>query len=668
MQPQTQLSEARLLELLLHVADNLDDGIIAFDVRCRYILWNRAMERLTGLLPGEVVGRNIFEVFPALRQGGQQKLLQQALAGQTLTSADVPFRVPLEKTGRFEATYFPFKEWGAVAGCVAIVRDLKLQQSVQAAESQRSQSEKRWRSLYEHAPSAVQVFAGDGRLVAVNPAFERLFGITREQLADYNILEDQQLVTAGTMRQVESVFRGEAQEWPELMSTIDRGPLTGQTRWTRSFMYPVMEDGAVREVVWCREDITAQKQAQAALLESESRFRRAHQTAKIGAYELDLRSRQLRWFVEMPALAGLGGDGNLDVWLRHMPSDDRARLQHGLDALLAGRGEHMEVCLDRPNGARIWLRCGGEVIPDHSGEATHVVGVALDITATRAAEQTLRESEERLRFMVGALPQIAWIAGPHGEPEFHNERWFSFVGMREDTLEPWNWSDFEHPQDQAFHAAAWQRALSLGERFEVEVRLRRGADQSYRWHLLRALPMRDDAGRVTRWFGTATDVHELKMANEELRLGRERLRLAQAAGGTGLWEFSLESRELTYSTEFAEMMGLTIGGTAAFDELISRMSSPAEQQQASKALQRVLRSHKDLRVEFFIRRGGEARRMMLRGEVVQWLGKPMIIGIAMDVTAAAAEHTVPSLVPARAKKSANKSEEKKSKGLRAAAG
>jgi PAS domain S-box-containing protein len=670
MPPQTQLSEARLLDLLLLVADSLEDGIIALDLRCRYIFWNRAMERLTGRLAGEVVGRNIFEVFPTLRQRGQEKLLQQALAGDTTISGEVPFALSFGNTAGFEATYYPYKEWGKVAGCVVIVRDLTLEQRTQSAEAARATSDQRFRRLHDHSPAAVQTFAPDGRVLGVNSAFERLFGITLEQLGDYNIFQDQELITAGLAADVQAVFLGETREWPELLHTVDRGPLQGQTRWTRSFIYPVMEDGAVREVVWCRQDITAQIQVQAALAESEARFRHAHQTAKIGAYELDLSSKQLRWFVEMPSLRGLAGDSNLNDWLRYLSVEDRGALQRASEELLAGHGRSLEVSVYRPEGTRVWLRCGGEVVRNQAGEATHVVGVVLDITEAKFAEEVLRESEERFRFLVSSLPQIAWISGPQGEPEFYNQQWYGYADLREDAEQPWNWTDYEHPADRRFTAAAWQQAVKLGERYEVEVRLRRGQDQSYRWHLLRALPMRDAAGRIVRWFGTATDVHDLKMANEELRLSRERLRLAQEAARAGVWEMALETREFTYSAEFADLIGLPVGQAVSFDDLISCMSFTADQQTATKALQQVVRSRKELRIDFRLRRNGEGTRLIsLRGQVIQMQGKPVIAGIALDVTEVPAGKTAPAIVPARSKRS-KKDEPKKPAGkvFRAAAG
>src|SRR5262245_3520470 len=168
MPQQTQLSEARLLELLLQVTDSLEDGIIAFDLRCRFIFWNRAMERLTGQLAGEVVGRNVFEVFPALRQTDLAQVLRQALAGETTTSSVVPFPVFAGRSNSFEATYYPYKEWGTVAGCAVIIRDLALAQRVQNADAARSASDQRFKHLYEHSPAAVQTFSTDGRVLAVN--------------------------------------------------------------------------------------------------------------------------------------------------------------------------------------------------------------------------------------------------------------------------------------------------------------------------------------------------------------------------------------------------------------------------------------------------------------------------------------------------------------------
>lgn len=132
--------------------------------------------------------------------------------------------------------------------------------------------------------------------------------------------------------------------------------------------------------------------------------------------------------------------------------------------------------------------------------------------------------QERLRTLADAVPQIIWTNSAEGTANYFNRRWYEYTGLTfEESAGP-GWQAVVHSKDAAGSDAAWQRALAAGEIFDCEYRLR-GADGAYRWFIGRDVPERDAAGRVTGWFGTATDVQELKEAEAAVRENQERLRL-----------------------------------------------------------------------------------------------------------------------------------------------
>jgi PAS domain S-box-containing protein len=126
----------------------------------------------------------------------------------------------------------------------------------------------------------------------------------------------------------------------------------------------------------------------------------------------------------------------------------------------------------------------------------------------------LRESDARFRDVAESLPQILWISGVRGEVEYQNGRLAEYAGRA--PVEPEEQTDIVHPDDRARRFARWDEARRGGAFYECEYRMRRN-DGEYRWFLGRALPVRDAAGEVARWFGSTTDIHELKMAQEALR-------------------------------------------------------------------------------------------------------------------------------------------------------
>ncbi len=151
---------------------------------------------------------------------------------------------------------------------------------------------------------------------------------------------------------------------------------------------------------------------------------------------------------------------------------------------------------------------------DESGKLLGSVGAFIDITRRKHAEASLAESEARFRHLADALPQMVFDVDAEGRSGYFNEQWLRYTGGTPGNLEAR--VDLVHPEDRARVAAHWTNALRGGTPYECEYRLR-GRDGQYRWVLARAVPVRDAEGRVARWFGTATDVHDLKQTQEALR-------------------------------------------------------------------------------------------------------------------------------------------------------
>lgn len=131
-------------------------------------------------------------------------------------------------------------------------------------------------------------------------------------------------------------------------------------------------------------------------------------------------------------------------------------------------------------------------------------------------------SEEQLRFLAETVPQIAWTALPDGSMDYMNSRWFNYTGLTaKETYEELNAA--VHEDDLKHYRERWDHSLQTLEPYEVEYRFRRASDGMYRWHLGLAVPIMDHQGKVIRWFGTCTDIHDQKEAEAEMRLMNEKL-------------------------------------------------------------------------------------------------------------------------------------------------
>jgi PAS domain S-box-containing protein len=129
--------------------------------------------------------------------------------------------------------------------------------------------------------------------------------------------------------------------------------------------------------------------------------------------------------------------------------------------------------------------------------------------------QSRTPSDDQFRGLAEAMPQVVWTADPDGGLDFTNKRWHEYSGMDADASRGWGWANAVHADDLAQASQIWLSCLQSGLTYEVEFRLK-GADGNYRWHLARAVPIRDENGQIAKWFGTCTDIEDQKRAAELL--------------------------------------------------------------------------------------------------------------------------------------------------------
>lgn len=148
---------------------------------------------------------------------------------------------------------------------------------------------------------------------------------------------------------------------------------------------------------------------------------------------------------------------------------------------------------------------------DAGGAVYGIFVQGVDVTDRVLAEQAMRASETLFRTLAQALPNQVWSAPPDGVLDWYNERVYSYSGRQPGELDGGRWIEMVHEDDLGAAASAWQHALASGSTYEIEFRLC-DRDGNYRWHLGRALPIRDEAGAITRWVGTNTDIDDQKAA------------------------------------------------------------------------------------------------------------------------------------------------------------
>lgn len=160
---------------------------------------------------------------------------------------------------------------------------------------------------------------------------------------------------------------------------------------------------------------------------------------------------------------------------------------------------------------------------DISGNIDGVATFGFEVTDLILANKEIKQNEERFRFLADAIPQKMWTATPDGNITYYNRVWLDYSGLPYEELKNWGWQKIIHPEDLKLTLRKWMDSLSTGEDFEAENRML-GKDGKYRWHLVRAVPQKDEHGNVTMWVGTNTDIQDQKAFAEVLQISENHFR------------------------------------------------------------------------------------------------------------------------------------------------
>ncbi|HET6399547.1 MAG TPA: PAS domain S-box protein, partial [Candidatus Thermoplasmatota archaeon] len=269
-------------------------------------------------------------------------------------------------------------------------------------------------------------------------------------------------------------------------------------------------------------------------------------------------------------------------------------------AVRALRGEHIEqedMVYRRGDGRLTTITVSASPVRDRAGRVMAAVCTFQDVAERRRIEQELAESERRYRFLADSIPQIVWTADASGRTDYYNGRWHEFTGLAPEESVAFGWQVSIHPEDLHPTLDAWQAAVRAKAPYRVEHRIRR-FDGSYRWMLTQAAPMRDEAGRVLRWFGTSTDIDEAKRAEAEFRQESEERQAADRRLFTAMIEGSNDAiaawdpglRLTAFNRAFQEHVARLYGikvtvGTKPLDTL---QLLPEDRAKAEAALRRAL--------------------------------------------------------------------------------
>ncbi|HEX8193083.1 MAG TPA: PAS domain-containing protein [Allosphingosinicella sp.] len=506
-----------MLPSVLEVLENTTDSVALVDRDWKFTFLNRNAVELLGR-GADLVGTLLPDLFESERGSAAWKKLSHAAFDRE--SVDFEFYAARQRTW-FEVHAHPIP-----SGLQIYFRDITARK---ASENALQESEERLRLALE----AVGDGAWDWDIAAGHASLETRLVETMgygarsycEGDVDFErIIEPADLdrfrngLIAHLKGETESYscefrLRAAGGSWHWILArgrVVERDPATGR---------------ALR-MVGVSSDVTARKAAEEQALEYSNLLTLAQRGAKAGAWTLDTESRRIRLWPETVAMLGLPGDGqsefDIDEWVVAMHVDDaQAALGNLMLAARTGSTYSSEFRMRTGDGSWRWMHGIGDVVGGADGGRTRVVGLLLDVTERKEAEDALRESEEMLRLALDAAGDGAWDWNVDTDEVSRSPRLMRRFGYDPEALGQSSAALAEkvHPEDvEKVRARLRDHLDGLTESYSAEYRLRDAAGE-WRWMLDRGRAVKRDPfdARVTRMVGTSSDITRRKLAELELQ-------------------------------------------------------------------------------------------------------------------------------------------------------
>ncbi len=271
------------------------------------------------------------------------------------------------------------------------------------------------------------------------------------------------------------------------------------------------------------------------------------------------------------------------------------------------------------------------------GSTCQIIGSFIDITDRKQAEDALRESERRFRFLIDSISHVVWAARPDGTTEYCNCRALDYLGRTFGRMKDWIWVESIHPDDRQRVLEDWRRSLETGVEHRIEARVRNGITGEYRWFLTQAVPQRDEDGNIVRWFGTSTDINDIKQAEQDLKESEARFRMVVENSWDGIHQVDLRTGRYVFISPSQERLtGFKTEELMLSVEEASARLHPDDYERVEQYLQRIISGKKpEGTVEYrWLVKSGEYRWFSdSRQAIFDENGKAVaLVGITRDIT------------------------------------
>lgn len=486
----------------------------------RFLATNPAYQRLVD--DRDVIGLRVGDAMPQAIDQGFVALLDEVFSsGEAYVGKSTPVTLLRGPDGNAETRILDFvyqpvrDEDGTV---VAIFVEGTDATELHAAGDELRRNDAWNRQVFDAAiDHAIMTLDLEGTVTSWNAGAERTLGWTEAEMVGGSAerifdVDDRAAGRLGEeLRAAREHGRGSGEGW--------RVRKSGERFWASGQTTPIIgDDGVTTGYVKILRDRTGEHEAAEALRRSRDMLRRAQAAGGVGVFSIDVDGVQLTTTPEFCRIYGLADAETIPVADVEalVIAEDRARVSSAETRATGEVDLSTQYRIRRADDGDLrWIARRAEFELDAEDRRVRMVGVVQDVTDQKEAARALEASEARFRAFTEAMPNQVWSATPSGWLDWVNRRTSDYVGKAEGDLFRAGWGEIVHPHDVVRAADAWRQAVVSGETYETEFRLK-AADGTYRWHLARAVAMRDRAGAITSWIGTNTDIEDRRAAGDAL--------------------------------------------------------------------------------------------------------------------------------------------------------
>lgn len=506
----------------------------------KYILANKAYEKLSNRKVADLLGKSMQDLFPELKGTGTLELFDKVLiTGESFSAPQYALMVDLKNEGVQRQCYFKFSveplknDLGEIYAVMAMTYDIteqvesrkKLEENDKALRTLQvdlKKNERQLQNIFHATTVAIGVLEGpEHKYIFVNPVTCQILHRTKEELLGKTVKEVFPEVEAqGIIRLYDEVYNtGKPFAINELSVQMDilNNGCSSQIYFNLS-CEPLRDiEDKIYAILVTAVDVTEQVESRKKTEESEKKFEAAMQAVEGIIWTNNPKGKMIG---EQPGWANLTGQQFEEYqglgWVKTVhPDDAQPTINAWNDAINHKKiFEFEHRVLTKDNGLRYFAV---KAVPafDDSGAILQWVGVHTDITEQKAALQKIKESEHKFRLLADAMPQHIWTSDTEGNLNYFNQSVYDFSGLSDHQINSEGWLQIVHPDDREENIKVWAESISTGKDFLFEHRFKR-YDGEYRWQLSRAIPQLDVNGNIQMWVGTSTDIQDQKTFTNEL--------------------------------------------------------------------------------------------------------------------------------------------------------